>query len=61
MSTVQLTAAVENVPAADESSDSNNDVLTALLGDGVVGADIPQPIVENAVAMAITNRPVRVI
>jgi hypothetical protein len=61
MSTVQLTAAVENVPAVDGSMDSNTDVVTVLLGDGAVGADIPQPIAESAVAMVTMNRPVRVI
>jgi hypothetical protein len=60
MSTVQLTAVVENVPGADESKDSNSDVLTAVLGDGPVGADILQPI-ESAVVMVMMSRPVRVI
>jgi len=61
MSTVQLTAAVESVPGPDESRDSNEGVLIAALGDGAVGADIPQPIAESAVAMVMMNSPVRVI
>jgi hypothetical protein len=60
MSTVQLTAAADNVPGPDESIDSNSDVLTAGLGDGAVGADILHPIVASAVAMVMMNSPVRV-
>jgi hypothetical protein len=60
MSTVQLTAAVDNAAGAEESRDSIDDVLTALLGDGAVGADIPQPIVTSAMAMVMMNGPVRV-
>jgi hypothetical protein len=60
MSIVQLTAAVDNVPALVAAPDAKLDGLALVFSDGAVGVDMPQALTSTA-AVAISKVRVRVI